>query len=125
VLVVLVLTGGPIVLSGWLAERKGYSFAALRAARALPPLIAVLVAAVIPRKRPAPRPSRLIVRRNGRAGAVVPSPRLRPHGADNWTGEWRNFHSYTRLRAPGCYAYQVDGAGFSDSIVFKAAVWGS
>jgi hypothetical protein len=45
--------------------------------------------------------------------------------ADNWTGGWRNFPSYTRLRAPGCYAYQVDGADFSDVIVFKAAVWRS
>jgi hypothetical protein len=42
--------------------------------------------------------------------------------ADNWTGAWRNFPSYTRLRAPGCYAYQVDGAGISDIIVFRAIV---
>jgi hypothetical protein len=42
--------------------------------------------------------------------------------ADNWTGGWRNFPSYTRLRAGGCYAYQVDGAGFSDIIVFRAVV---
>jgi hypothetical protein len=42
--------------------------------------------------------------------------------ADNWTGAWRNFPSYTRLRAGGCYAYQVDGAGFSDIIVFSAVV---
>jgi hypothetical protein len=42
--------------------------------------------------------------------------------ADNWTGAWRNFPSYTRLRAAGCYAYQVDGAGFSDIIVFRAVV---
>ena len=47
------------------------------------------------------------------------------HGADNWSGNWRNFPSYTRLRAPGCYAYQVDGAGFSDTIVFRALVWAS
>jgi hypothetical protein len=45
--------------------------------------------------------------------------------ADNWTGGWRNFPSYTRLRAPGCYAYQVDGADFSDVIVFRAALWRS
>jgi hypothetical protein len=45
--------------------------------------------------------------------------------ADNWAGGWRNFPSYTRLRAPGCYAYQVDGTGFSDVIIFKAAVWRS
>lgn len=28
--------------------------------------------------------------------------------------------SYTRLRAPGCYAYQVDGLGFSYTITFEA-----
>jgi hypothetical protein len=42
--------------------------------------------------------------------------------ADNLTGAWRNFPSYTRLRAGGCYAYQVDGAGFSDIVVFRAVV---
>jgi hypothetical protein len=45
------------------------------------------------------------------------------HSAENWSGGWRNFPSYTRLRAPGCYVYQVDGAGFSDIIVFSAVVW--
>jgi len=45
------------------------------------------------------------------------------HSADNWSGGWRNFPSYTRLRGPGCYAYQVDGAGFSDTIVFRASIW--
>jgi hypothetical protein len=29
--------------------------------------------------------------------------------------------SYTRLRAPGCYAYQIDGTTFSRVIVFAAA----
>ena len=28
--------------------------------------------------------------------------------------------SYTRVRAPGCYAYQVDGLGFGYTIVFRA-----
>jgi hypothetical protein len=28
--------------------------------------------------------------------------------------------SYTRLKAPGCYAYQVDGATFSEIVVFRA-----
>jgi hypothetical protein len=28
--------------------------------------------------------------------------------------------SYTRLRAPGCYGYQIDGARFSRVIVFEA-----
>jgi hypothetical protein len=30
--------------------------------------------------------------------------------------------SYTRLRAPGCYAYQIDGTTFSRVIVFQAAL---
>lgn len=33
---------------------------------------------------------------------------------------WPNTASYTRLQAPGCYAYQVDGANFSDVIIFQA-----
>jgi hypothetical protein len=28
--------------------------------------------------------------------------------------------SYTRLRSPGCYAYQIDGVGFSRAIVVRA-----
>lgn len=28
--------------------------------------------------------------------------------------------SYTRVRAPGCYAYQIDGLGFSKTIIFTA-----
>lgn len=35
---------------------------------------------------------------------------------------WPNFPSYTRIQAPGCYAYQVDGDNFSYSIVFRAEV---
>lgn len=34
---------------------------------------------------------------------------------------WREWRSYTRLRGPGCYAYQVDGTSFSQVIVFRAA----
>lgn len=33
---------------------------------------------------------------------------------------WPGFPSYTRLQAPGCYAYQVDGVGFSYIIIFQA-----
>lgn len=36
---------------------------------------------------------------------------------------WRYFPSYTRLRASGCYAYQVDGTSFSHTIVFRAEAW--
>jgi len=35
---------------------------------------------------------------------------------------WPNHGSYTRLQAPGCYAYQIDGANFSYAIVFQAVV---
>jgi hypothetical protein len=37
-------------------------------------------------------------------------------------GGWPNFPSYTRLRAPGCYAYRVDGTDFSAVIVFEARI---
>ena len=37
---------------------------------------------------------------------------------DSWMG--RQWPSYTRVRAPGCYAWQVDGRGFSRVIVFRA-----
>lgn len=33
---------------------------------------------------------------------------------------WRNWPSYTYVRAPGCYAYQVDGIDFSYVIVVQA-----
>lgn len=36
---------------------------------------------------------------------------------------WRYFPSYTRLRASGCYAYQVDGTTFSRVIIFRAEAW--
>jgi hypothetical protein len=41
-------------------------------------------------------------------------PRGRNHGG------WRDWPSDTRLRAPGCYGYQVDGTNFSTVIVFRA-----
>jgi hypothetical protein len=36
--------------------------------------------------------------------------------------EWGDQPSLTRLRAPGCYAYQVDGRTFSYRIVFEARI---
>jgi hypothetical protein len=33
---------------------------------------------------------------------------------------WRDWPGYTRVRGPGCYAYQVDGSTFSTVIVFEA-----
>lgn len=53
------------------------------------------------------------------------SPKLTPQlMLDTTLGgtPWPNFPSYTRLQAPGCYAYQVDGTAFSYTIVFEAVV---
>jgi hypothetical protein len=36
-----------------------------------------------------------------------------PPGAREW-------NSFTRVRSPGCYAYQIDGSGFSEVIAFQA-----
>jgi hypothetical protein len=36
-------------------------------------------------------------------------------------GTGREWPSFTRLKAPGCYAYQVDGTSFSEVVVFRAA----
>jgi hypothetical protein len=48
-----------------------------------------------------------------------PSPHLHFDGSPLGDG-WRHQPSYTRLRAPGCYAYQVDGIGLNRVIVFEA-----
>ena len=42
-------------------------------------------------------------------------------GADG-ESDWYNQPSFTRLNAPGCYAWQVDGASFSHVIVFRAVL---
>jgi hypothetical protein len=44
-----------------------------------------------------------------------------PAGTGKEQDGWRTFATHTRLRAPGCYAYQVDGSTFSLVIVFAAA----
>jgi hypothetical protein len=38
------------------------------------------------------------------------------------TAGWRNWPSYTFVAEPGCYAYQVDGDTFSETIVFRASL---
>ena len=40
------------------------------------------------------------------------------------TGQERRYPSTTRIRAPGCYGYQVDGPGFSHVFVFEAKLSG-
>jgi hypothetical protein len=32
---------------------------------------------------------------------------------------WRDWPSYTRVRVPGCYGWQVDGPSFSELIIFQ------
>ncbi|MFJ2032794.1 hypothetical protein [Streptosporangium sp. NPDC087985] len=39
---------------------------------------------------------------------------------DALPGGWRDYPSLTRLRTPGCYAYQIDAAVGSFTIVFRA-----
>jgi hypothetical protein len=45
-------------------------------------------------------------------------PRLRFPQDDS--GKWRYGPSDTLIRAPGCYAFQVEGKGFEQTIVFEA-----
>jgi hypothetical protein len=53
----------------------------------------------------------------------VPAQQLRlPLEQSNTTGGWANYPSYTRLRAAGCYGYQIDGTSFSKVIVFRAVI---
>lgn len=40
--------------------------------------------------------------------------------SDLGEGGWLHFGSFTRVRAAGCYAWQVDGRAFSRVIVFRA-----
>jgi hypothetical protein len=62
-------------------------------------------------------------------GDGAASRELRLPVNESWAGDtgsskgWRYFPSYTRLRASGCYAYQLDGTSFSEVIVFKAEAW--
>jgi hypothetical protein len=59
----------------------------------------------------------------GQAGVPVDELQLLASGATS-PGEpagWREWPSYTRLRAGGCYGYQVDGRSFSTAVVIRAA----
>lgn len=44
-----------------------------------------------------------------------PPPNVSGHG-------WRNWPSETRLRAAGCYAWQIDGTTFSYAIAFRGVI---
>lgn len=58
----------------------------------------------------------------GFGGGLTPAAELRLPASGGSTGGWRSWPSYTRLRAGGCYAWQVDGLGFSEVIVFRAEI---
>jgi hypothetical protein len=46
--------------------------------------------------------------------------RVPPLAIKTSSGFNRDLPSYTRVRAAGCYAYQIDGTTFSSTIVFEA-----
>ena len=50
-----------------------------------------------------------------------PELRLDPASNVNSAAGWHDWPAYTRVRVAGCYAYQVDGLGFRQVIVFTAA----
>ncbi len=54
--------------------------------------------------------------------AIPPLPALRLVRVNTDT-RWTDWPSTTRLQAPGCYAYQVDGLTFSEVIVFQAILF--
>jgi hypothetical protein len=43
---------------------------------------------------------------------------LDPGTAISGGGSWPNWPTYTRVRGPGCYAYQIDGTTFTRTVVF-------
>lgn len=53
-------------------------------------------------------------------GAEPPFDLRLPAAASSAPADWRNFPSYTRLRSPGCYMYQIDGLNFTETIMFEA-----
>jgi hypothetical protein len=55
-------------------------------------------------------------------GPPLAELQLPPDGPERTrnNGGWRGWPSFTRVREPGCYAYQVDGTDFSYVIVFRA-----
>jgi hypothetical protein len=46
-------------------------------------------------------------------------PELRLVGDSSYGAPWLAWVAYTRMRGLGCYAYQVDGLSFSETIVFR------
>jgi hypothetical protein len=54
-------------------------------------------------------------------GTPIPEFRLSVSGASSaGQSAWREWPSYTYVPSVGCYAYQIDGLGFTQVIVFRA-----
>src|SRR5207245_3446782 len=56
----------------------------------------------------------------GEGVPAVIDPQFGPGPTLNGRDGWREWPGGTWLRHPGCYAWQIDGTGFSHVIVFKA-----
>ncbi len=57
--------------------------------------------------------------RFGEGSEPVPELRLPEKGGSSPSG-WRNWPTYTRVREPGCYAYQIDTLESSYTVIFRA-----
>ncbi len=51
---------------------------------------------------------------------AIPELVLDTEGQDALPGGWKNYPSYTRLRTPGCYVYQIDTRDGTWTVVFLA-----
>jgi hypothetical protein len=60
------------------------------------------------------------LRFDGGVDDVTLHPELRLIAGPENGAHWSTWPTNTRIEAPGCYAYQVDGPTFSYSIVFLA-----
>lgn len=50
---------------------------------------------------------------------AAPPPELQLPPAVAGVATWRNYPSSVRFRAPGCYAWQIDGVDFSEIVIFQ------
>jgi hypothetical protein len=59
------------------------------------------------------------------AGAAPPDElRLHTDTGGALPSGWSNWPTYTRVRTPGCYAYQIDGTNFTSFVIFQAVIGG-
>jgi hypothetical protein len=63
-------------------------------------------------------PHKLVM--GGDGPGILVDPQLGPGDTLNGIGGWREWPGATWLRAPGCYAWQIDGTNFSHVVVFEA-----